>query len=410
MEAASRRRKCCSSNATGKRRRCTLDFPAVLYISGDDRSTAGFFAGTSDSLTPTETIYWSHKWAAKYAAQYHAPGNVARLLGVITRTWKVQKNPKKSAVKALAQPHPPKALPPTPRTAKTQLRQDYPHLTDAQASLQAESLSRDWKQVLQEPFSVGWNENGEFLDDGVSLKNLLVSSADDDRLLQALLDLSSPEGLYGIPLVTVQVRVSPDTITSENHNVQLGVYANRLLFECMTQGLKTILAALDPGSFQIKVPLQQPAALPEEPVFCSAPTPVLVFDSDDEDSDSDTENNNDDGFLQQGSREMDTLSAFSHAGLLRLWENHGCNVSNWPRIHDRLMQLQVQLLPHQQHGVCWMLQQEEYDLNALLWEKREFQDGGTYWYSPALGQVRLTLNTGGQVVRGGILADEMGLG
>ncbi|KAL3913397.1 MAG: hypothetical protein SGILL_006508 [Bacillariaceae sp.] len=47
-------------------------------------------------------------------------------------------------------------------------------------------------------------------------------------------------------------------------------------------------------------------------------------------------------------------------------------------------------------------------INGLLWEQREFPDGGSYYFSPVLGQLRLSLSD--EPVRGGVLADEMGLG
>ena len=48
-----------------------------------------------------------------------------------------------------------------------------------------------------------------------------------------------------------------------------------------------------------------------------------------------------------------------------------------------------------------------FGINSILWEEREFLDGGRYYYSPALGQMRLEPPP---VMKGGILADEQGLG
>ena len=42
----------------------------------------------------------------------------------------------------------------------------------------------------------------------------------------------------------------------------------------------------------------------------------------------------------------------------------------------------------------WMKQMEGlegFGINSILWEEREFLDGGNYYYSPALGQIRLTM-------------------
>ena len=370
-------------------------------------------------MTSTESSSWCHKTAARFASQHFAPGHVVRLLGVITRQLeeglpedlqifnKVFKDTKQ-------EPRQTRSL--TLKQAIEQIRSENPDLKESELNMQGEQLRLQWKHALRKPFSVGWNSDGECPHkDGVSLVRILQVLEDlpEERqpteiitLLQALLDLSCPDdSLYGIPLLNVHALWSSDTNT-----LRMGVYANRLLFEVMTQGLKVVLAALDEGSFKVRVPLQQPIAVPHEPAFCSAQTPTLVFDE--ENDDDEVEEEEQEGVLKaQGTRESgDTLSAFSHAGLLRLWENHGCNIDKWPMIRDKIQQhLQVELMLHQIHGVCWMLQQEEYDLNSLLWEQREFQDGGTYWYSPALGQVRLTLGND-SVVRGGVLADEMGLG
>jgi SNF2 family DNA or RNA helicase len=72
--------------------------------------------------------------------------------------------------------------------------------------------------------------------------------------------------------------------------------------------------------------------------------------------------------------------------------------------------LKLNLMLHQQHAICWMLQMESlggFGINSILWEEREFLDGGKYYYSPALGQIRLSPPP---VMKGGILADEQGLG
>ena len=46
-----------------------------------------------------------------------------------------------------------------------------------------------------------------------------------------------------------------------------------------------------------------------------------------------------------------------------------------------------------------------FGINSIIWEERTFLDGGKYYYSPALGQIRL-----GRPPKtvGGCLADEMG--
>ena len=73
--------------------------------------------------------------------------------------------------------------------------------------------------------------------------------------------------------------------------------------------------------------------------------------------------------------------------------------------------LQVDLMLHQKHALSFMYKMEhlEHGLNSLIWEERSFSEGGKYYYSPILGQLRLSLGQGGEVVRGGLLCDEMGL-
>jgi hypothetical protein len=119
----------------------------------------------------------------------------------------------------------------------------------------------------------------------------------------------------------------------------------------------------------------------------------------------------------QSTRDDSTVSAFTPRGLLKLLESEGNDISNWPDIAKIIEpSLQVNLMLHQIHGVCWMVQMEHlegFGINSLVWEEREFADGGKWYYSPAVGQARLSL--GGKlgkppVMKGGILSDEMGLG
>lgn len=72
--------------------------------------------------------------------------------------------------------------------------------------------------------------------------------------------------------------------------------------------------------------------------------------------------------------------------------------------------LKIELMLHQQYAICWMQQMESLGglgINSILWEEREFLDCGRYYYSPALGQMRLVAPP---VMKGGVLADEQGLG
>ena len=305
-------------------------------------------------------------------------------------------------------------------------------------------------------------------------------------VLKALEALAKPdEALYGIPLVLAIPVLEPIDVDGNenehencnanhngnaNHNARspwrltISIYTHRLLFECMTaDSLRTVMAALDDeegnekgddSSCMARPLVKSPAVGPI--VFGKDPkTKIEMVLSNDVDDDDDTSVIAIDGYgtdegagEERRTRTDDTLDAFSTEGFLKLIENQG--VSGIDTIYQNKIEpvlyrgdtkgniakplLQVSLLPHQIHGVCWMYQMETLDegenndsinfesknpslgLNGLLWERRRFHEGDTYYYSPALGQARLTI--GNKVVagkkqrgtRGGILADEMGLG
>lgn len=49
----------------------------------------------------------------------------------------------------------------------------------------------------------------------------------------------------------------------------------------------------------------------------------------------------------------------------------------------------ITLLPYQLQSLQWMMDMESLPggLNSLFWEERAWLDGGTYYYSPALGNI-----------------------
>lgn len=69
------------------------------------------------------------------------------------------------------------------------------------------------------------------------------------------------------------------------------------------------------------------------------------------------------------------------------------------------------LRPHQRRTYAWMRDQERLvgGINGKFFECRLFADGGTYWYSPILGELRIGADAP-PLVRGGVVADEMGMG
>ncbi|KOO29940.1 snf2 super family [Chrysochromulina tobinii] len=94
---------------------------------------------------------------------------------------------------------------------------------------------------------------------------------------------------------------------------------------------------------------------------------------------------------------------FSLEGLLKATEHCGY------RAHVQQEGLALTLKPYQQQAVAWMVDMEALPrgINGLFWEVRPFADGGAFYYSPQLGEMRLGAPP---VMHGGLLCDEMGLG
>ena len=446
-------------------------------------------------LSDQECHMWSSSLAAKYASLHYAPAQFYRRLGWITRSLVLvdhtndnhdndtnkennnNNNTRPRPTKVYKKRHNRVPSPPTLAQCRRNLPRQQQVADDQQQQLQ---LQLDWKEILRRgTITPGWGKvTGEVCanhPNAVSFGHLLSllsknnnpqgkhddddDDDDDDNddlhsLIEALMTLMEPsQALYQLPLLTAYplLVLQPDsqqqqqqqanyTTTTTTYRLIIPVFASRLLFECMTQTLQTVMSALDPNSYSLQTPIATPPSQPpppspqkennnnhrQHPVFASDPFPRVVFDKrDDKD-----ENENDDDDDDPQTRSEDTIDAFSNTGFLKLIENHGTNTQPWPKLQARLRtkQLRVDLLLHQIHGLCWMYGMEtslEHGLNSLLWETRRFPEGDTYHYSPALGQIRLTLggtattattattttpndNTPMHYARGGILADEMG--
>ncbi|KAL7547448.1 hypothetical protein ACHAWF_010744 [Thalassiosira exigua] len=265
-----------------------------------------------------------------------------------------------------------------------------------------------------------------------SLYGGLRSVPTDARsVLAALADLACPRFLYKVPLAMpyAVAKVTKDDGAVREWRVRIGVYANRLLFEVLTaEAVHVVMSAMDEGSYVVSEPLRV-LSVPKEPVFQSAKYPVVrmleeeAIDVDagdevielDDDSVQEEKKEEDDADGVAGvegcSRESSTVSPFTPRGLLKVLENTGNDVSSWPAISRSLAPyLKLDLMLHQRHAVCWMTQMENlggFGINSVLWEERAFLDGGHYYYSPALGQLRLGRPP---ATVGGCVADEMGLG
>jgi SNF2-related domain len=311
------------------------------------------------------------------------------------------------------------------------------------------------------------------------LKSLVDLATPSKDLYQMPLLLSVPK-IQNIELMSSTMMVvddDDDDTAFVKVRISIGCYAHRLLFEVMTQGLQVVLAAMSDDTFEVTQNMSSPPCIPRdgsnsnstntidaaisaegrvEPVFASDPDgPQVVFDHNDDEEDGDDQDNATNTSARTGTggkskanggeseededgvKEFDDTAAFngkldvySPQGFLKWIENHGVCMRNWNHVETLLKnKLDIDLMLHQKHGVTFMYEQEKLSngINSLIWEQRAFPEGDKYWYSPALGQLRLNLNNtttstttaaakaattknATTAVRGGILADEMGLG
>ncbi|GKZ00609.1 hypothetical protein MPSEU_001013100 [Mayamaea pseudoterrestris] len=395
-------------------------------------------------LSDTQRQLWlHHPIASQRASKFHEPLSQYRKLGVIRRRLTVKgdigkpKIPPQIAAKKSDLSRTKKQLPSLSQSMAIKLaradavRADVTK-TDAALLVDAERIKTDWSHatkngymqpfwdvhgqvthLLQDPdvlpithliklLKAGKLVDDEHKNDVKTLYNGLRKVSNDTMtVLKALVELQQPEEvLYDIPIIISYPRF-------RDGSLEIGVYASRLLFDVMTfQSLQCIMAAFDEDSFTVTQPLADLGQCPV-PVFASDARRV-VFEKDDDLPDA---------TIQDATDESGTLYAFSNAGFLRACESHGNDTSCWNELKTKLgSSLRVDLMLHQIHGLCWMHSMERIDggLNSLLWERREFLDGGAYYYAPAFGQVRLFLGPNADeappIIKGGLLCDEMGLG
>jgi hypothetical protein len=331
-----------------------------------------------------------------------------------------------------------------------------------------QDLQKEWPPILAAGAIVPqWNKLGQWIPDSTDstfaktscrrllalLKNGKLIDPQPDKVcvlyngiehiptdamsvLEALVEFVVPsKDLYEMPLLMSVARIRdiqrPTTTSNSSGsirvNISVGVYANRLLFETMTQQLRIIVAALDEASISIVAPLSPPPSVSkDEPVFVSDPNgPQVYFDYDDTNGHSNdspdhceeritVKNHSDVTTPQNSTTEFEgvgasdgTLDAFSPSGFLKLIENTGVNMENYEAIENKLEdKLQVELMLHQRHALSYMYKMEhlERGINSLIWEERSFPEGDRYFYSPVLGQLRLSLGENDDIVRGGIVS------
>jgi hypothetical protein len=391
------------------------DPPYMFTPRGYKNDSTSIDPPTLPVLTAPEAEMWSHKWAAKSAAMQTFPVTSFRLLGTITRNVHVANDARRGPFTNLMKSM--KELPSglqndgkpqkmTKSNAKVEARimmqaSQGLDVTDTTEQLEAktEEIYQAWlARFYQGTLRKGWDTNGELCREHVndedyvpihSLRRWLVNYGvvdapggqtttkvlyDGRRSVQldilavvnSILELSSPAGLYSTPLILPYAVVTIEDEQTNNSRpstrqkgktskppskkapkietfertwkIRIGVYMNRLLPEVLTcRDLLVIMSALDEGSFHVSEPLHLPPT-PSRPTFQSCPFPTVVFDDAElhatnhaDDSDDEEKKCDEDVVdltIGDSTREESTISAFSITGLLKLLESTGNDMSN----------------------------------------------------------------------------------
>ena len=253
----------------------------------------------------------------------------------------------------------------------------------------------------REPSPETWNQtNGEFSGQGyVSPASLMEAELDGTVLceqewgtevLQAIKQFTSPDpGLWGCPLIRVVIpppahlheaatmtkRGSGDKAKAKRARTDgmltltAHVYASRLLLYMIAHPSIRVLLTHMSIAGGIRRPLDELPSYPQ----C---------------------------YLSHGGA---AAPPFSLEGLLKGCEHKGYREASQPR------GVALALKRYQAQALAWMIDMEALPrgINGLFWEERKFKDGGSYYYSPQLGEMRLEEPP---MMHGGLLCDEMGLG
>lgn len=370
-------------------------FPAVLKLS----SSGSYF---QDALSEQDQLLWRHKFAATAAVCGMFPFGTTRLLGVIRHTF--SRTPKVTTKKRRSAELPQfgKDRPTCKQFKARQLAENEIQnglIAGDHKSNRIQKIMAQWAaQPHDPPKEAPWSKLGSpmsvtGLSDYVPLESLRSHMQGDlAPVLDALLDLSDPRHNWKVPLVhAVPVLQGKELV--------IGVYADRLLPEITSSTLQVVMDHLDPKSYTISEPLRH-VPQPEEPTFVSSEFPIVEFEKPQGDGTAD------DWVREASVQNSSRISAYSIDGLLKLLENDGCDLTSLAKLD--LTGLQLPLMLHQKHAISWMYDMEHLGglgVNSLVWEEREFPDGGKYYYSPALGQLRLDRP---EATGGGMLTDEMG--
>ena len=382
------------------------------------------------SLTEQERRLWMHKTASEFCAHGFAPIDQVRLLGVAefhfenSDATRILENVRTNFcpeqipcvwTHKLSKPR----VPTLAQAQKLRLAEDVHFGGSTGDDDSAREIQTAWAKVQTKGFAqIFWDQHGDCLASRISDANFhpvhsivsaLKQKGDDSSsnnrnpaaltFLEALLRVMNPRDLYGVPLLVG----FPKLLRAGENAVQMrvGVYAHRLVFEVLTGPDVAIVINALQDSVHIVEPLERLQSGSQ--AFVSSPSPRVVYTREELQEEHENE-----------TREQSTIYAYSNSGFLRLIENTGVDTSIWVKLEPRA-KLEHQLMLHQVHGLCWMYNMEHLGrgLNGIFWEKRKFPDGGSFYYSPSLGQLRLHLgdpHLPEPKVNGGILADEMGLG
>lgn len=248
-----------------------------------------------------------------------------------------------------------------------------------------------------------WNTYGEPGQDGPVVtvdrllsgisKNILDSSANDHHLLLALSSFIDPRSLWKVPLLRVIVRgaqTGPSQLSCTLH-----VYFNRLIFYLISnESLALIMSRLTPAG-EVSEPIEVPPSRPK--VFHKS----RYCENDDDKIGTQNSKSN----SERDSESDDELDPFSLDGVLRDAESHGYKLAQQPD------DVELNMKNYQRMSLQFMIDREHSNrgLNGYFWETWTWRDGGEFYYSPRLGELRIGEDKP-PIVHGGLLCDEMGMG
>jgi len=229
-----------------------------------------------------------------------------------------------------------------------------------------------------------WNRAGEPQSRGlvpvgrlitaVRVGDVICDQAWGETWLEEANALVLPDGPWKMPLARVICRCPEDVGPGNKVTLVFNVYFGRLLFELIAcEHIKKVMEHLTPAA--TVSPVYTPPEHP--PVFTSHST---------------------------GAADARPGFIFTLPGLLKACEHSGYSEAPAPS------GLLLKMFPFQKQTLSWMMDQENLPggLNALFWERRQWQGSpDVWWYFPLAGELRLKPPP---LVYGGLLAEQMGLG